>query len=349
MRQQKGKSTKGNDLSRLGEFGVIELFRKSAGKVRPWVESGIGDDCAVLRISKKMRLLVTTDMLLDRVHFLREKMVPKQLGYKSMAANISDIAAMGGEPRAAFLAVGLSPEIDKKTVLGLRDGLMDCAREYGVDLLGGDTVASKKGLVLCLTVLGVAPANQVVYRHGAKPGDLVMLGGVVGNSAAGFYVLMNRHRLGDRGSSRLLGSHCTPRPQVALGRLLARQRWAHAMIDVSDGLLQDLNHICESSGVGAKIDADVLPVSKEARKLAHDEGRDVRDWALSGGEDYVLLFSVSGGKEAQVQKACSDRLGLEVRCIGSITKERRIMVRRDGKWSRVAPLGYDAFRMGEAL
>lgn len=335
------------DLSGLGEFGLIELIRQSVKPARPWVDTGIGDDCAVLKLSESERLLVTTDMLIDRVHFLKDRITPWQLGFKSMAVNLSDIAAMGGEPQAAFLAVGLTPEIEREYFSALRDGLLACAARHAVDLLGGDTVVSRTDLVLCLTVLGTARADQVIRRAGAKPGDRLLLGGTVGDSAAGLRLLCSPPAaLGEQDRAQLLRAHLEPQPQVALGRLLASRHLATAMIDVSDGLLQDLSHLCEEGAVGADLDADALPISEAAKKLAIFSGLDARDWALSGGEDYVLLFTVPPQREAECRQACREQLNLDPTPVGSIRAGRGLRVRCDGVWKETGPAGYDAFREG---
>jgi thiamine-monophosphate kinase len=324
-----------DDLSGLGEFGIIGLFRKAAKPGRRWVVSGIGDDCAVLDAGGDERLLVTTDMLVERVHFLRDKITPRQLGYKSLSVNISDIAAMGGEPTAAFLAWGLTEDLDRKFIDGFKDGLLQCAREYEVDLLGGDTTASKADIIACLTVLGRARQEEVITRSGARPGDVIMLGGVVGDSGAGLHLVLNDDaEVSDEDRQQLLSAHLEPKPQVELGRRLATGQLATAMIDVSDGVLQDLSHIAAESGVGADIDADALPLSDAARRLAKSAGVDPRDWGLSGGEDYVLLFCVPPDKQS----------GIEATPIGVITAERRIRVCKDGNWKEVPPAGYDHFR-----
>jgi thiamine-monophosphate kinase len=332
-------------LGKLGEFGVIDLFRRMVRPARDWVSTGIGDDCAVLKLGGAERLLVTTDMLVEDVHFLRDGISPSQLGWKSMAVNLSDIAAMGGDPAAAFLALGLTPDIDRTFLNALRDGLLDCASRFGVDLLGGDTVASNGGLVLSLTVLGRASSTEVVTRNGAGPGDVVFVGGGVGDSAAGLHLLLGSPGQidpADRG--QLLKAHLEPQPQVELGRLLARNHLVTAMIDVSDGVLQDLGHLCEESQVGADLLADQLPVSGAVRRLALSAGRDPLDWALSGGEDYVLLFCVPSDREAEAIRLCEKELEIQVVPIGTIGKERRIRVRRDGVWTRPEELGYDHFR-----
>ena len=324
-----------DDLSGLGEFGIIGLFRKAAKPGRRWVVAGIGDDCAVLDAGGDERLLVTTDMLVEQVHFLRDKITPRQLGYKSLAVNISDIAAMGGEPTAAFLAWGLTADLDRAFIDGFKDGLLQCAREFEVDLLGGDTTASQADIIACLTVLGRAKDNEVITRRGARPGDVVMVGGTVGDSGAGLHLVLNDDaEVSEEDRRQLLSAHLEPKPQVELGRRLAAGRLATAMIDVSDGVLQDLSHIAAESGVGADVDADLLPLSDAARRLAKSAGADARDWGLSGGEDYVLLFCVPPEKRAEVRATP----------IGTITAEKRIRVCKDGVWKEESPEGWDHFR-----
>ena len=329
-----------DDLFGLGEFGIIGLFRKAAKPGRRWVVQGIGDDCAVLNAGGDERLLVTTDMLVERVHFLRDRITPRQLGYKSLSVNISDIAAMGGEPTAAFLAWGLTADLDREFVSGFKDGLLRCAREFEVDLLGGDTAASKADIIACLTVLGRADHREVVRRSGARPGDVIMLGGVVGDSGAGLHLILDKPgEVSDQDRKRLLSAHLEPKPQVDLGRRLAAGRLATAMIDVSDGVLQDLSHITAESGVGADLDADALPLSDAARRLGKSAGVDPRDWGLSGGEDYVLLFCVPGEKQAGLPGGVTP--------VGRITAEQRIRVKRDGTWKEAPVGGYDHFKRWE--
>ena len=336
-------------LSTLGEFGVIDIFARDTKPRHSWVKTGIGDDCAVLDIGGGQSLLVTTDMLIERVHFLPKKITPYQVGWKALAVNVSDIAAMGGEPKAAFLALGLFPESDEEFVREFKHGLTTCADEFGLDLLGGDTVATPADVTVCLTVLGTAPANQVVFRKGAKPGDLIWLGGVVGDSAAGLHLLLGKPgNLPKRQRDQLVRTHLEPRPQVELGRWLAKNSLATAMIDVSDGVLQDLWHICTQGGVGAEVNADTLPLSKVARQLASSEGCDAREWALEGGEDYVLLFCTSPEKRDEMLTGNLRSITQKPTEIGRITTERRLKVCFDGVWCERVPSGYDAFRGKEA-
>lgn len=335
-------------LSTLGEFGIIGLFDQIGRPRHGWVEQGIGDDCAVLDIGGDERLLVTCDMLAEGTHFVRGGISAWQLGWKSLAANLSDIAAMGGEPRAAFLALGLSADLDLDFVRAYRDGLADCAREYRVDLLGGDTIATRADIVAGLTVLGRARAGRVISRAGARPGDRVMLGGTVGDSAAGLQLVLSRRGdASDAGRRRLLSAHLEPRPQIGLGRLLAERGLVSAMIDVSDGVLQDLGHICRRSGTGADLDAGRLPISDAARRLADSIGQDAIEWGLAGGEDFVLLFCVPAEKQAAAGQLCRRELGIEIHPLGEITSGPAIRLRRNGAWTAAHKKGYDHFRRGK--
>jgi len=331
-------------LQQLTEFGIIGLFSQQVGARPAWVSTGIGDDCAVLDLGGEKRLLVTCDMLVEGVHFLSDRISPRQLGQKSIAVNASDIAAMGGEPLAAFLGLGLTPQTSAEYVRAFRDGLLEGCRELGVELLGGDTVATRTDLAVSITLLGQVRAEEVVLRSGARPGDLLFLGGNVGDSAAGLRLLLHPDLiLPPEHREALLRAHLEPRPQLRLGRFLASHRLAHSLIDVSDGLLQDLGHICASSGVGARVDCARLPISVSATEAASRSGLDPRDFALYGGEDYVLLFSAAPQDEDQIRDG-GRALGLEVHPIGEITAEAGVSVLRDGRWVSPEREGYDHFR-----
>ncbi|MBM4318636.1 MAG: thiamine-phosphate kinase, partial [Deltaproteobacteria bacterium] len=323
----------------------------AAAPLPTWVEAGIGDDCAVLQPGAGQRLLVTTDMLVEGVHFRGDLASAWQIGYKAMAVNLGDVAAMGGEPLAAWLAIGLRPELGASWVEELSAGLLGCAGEHGVQLLGGDTVASPAAIVLCLTLLGQASPRGAVLRSGARPGDRVLLGGMVGDSAAGLHLLRRGPAVVEAAGlslaeeEQLRRSHLLPAPQVGLGRWLAGRGLARAMIDVSDGVLQDLGHICtQSGGVGAEVDADALPLSAAACRLAAAAGLDARDWALSGGEDYVLLFCVRPGEVAELLAGCRAELGLAPTVVGTITAAPGLRVRRDGVWQEACAQGFDHFK-----
>jgi thiamine-monophosphate kinase len=332
----------------LGEFEIIDLFRGGGSFHHDWVQQGIGDDCAVLDLDGQRSLLVTTDLLVERVHYLRDAITPWQLGWKAMAVNISDIAAMGGTPRAAFAAAGLAAGVELGFIEGLRDGMLACAEQYGVDLLGGDTSRAPRDGVLCLTLLGSAPSEQVVLRSGARPGDVAFLGGPVGLSAAGLWLLTQGAERGARLPAdlreRLLRAHLEPRPQVALGRWLAERGLATAMMDVSDGVLQDLGQICRASGVGALVAGEVMPVER-ALVQASALGCSDEPWrlALSGGEDYVLLFTAPAEQQDAIVQGAHDDLGIELIPFAWIEPEPGLRLFGTDGIHRVEPKGWDHF------
>ncbi len=333
---------------RLGEFEIIDMFRGRGGHRHDWVQHGIGDDCAVLDLGGERSLLVTTDLMVERVHYLRDAITPWQLGWKAMAVNISDIAAMGGTPRAAFAAAALQPGVDAAFLEGLRDGMLACADRYGVDLLGGDTSRAPQDGVLCLTLLGTAPRDRVLLRSGARPGDVAFLGGPVGLSAAGLWLLTQgaeqAGRLDPAHRDRLVKAHLEPQPQVELGLWLAERGLVTSMMDVSDGVLQDLGHICRASGVGALVAGEALPVDR-ALVQAGAIGCCEQPWrfALSGGEDYVLLFTAPADHQDALVAGARHELGIELIPFAWIEPEPGLrLFGADGIHS-ARPRGWDHF------
>lgn len=333
-------------LDRLGEFGLIELFRDGINSTgaRAWVERGIGDDCAVLNLAGGQRLLVTCDMLVEGVHFSLPTLSARQLGYKAMAVNLSDVAAMGGEAQAALLGLGLPADCETRFARELRDGLLACAGEFKIDLIGGDTVASPEGIVLSLTVLGQARADEVVLRGGAGEGDRILVAGHLGDSAAGLHLLRSgSFDEQDENASALLRAHRTPRPQLDLGRLLSSRKLASAMIDVSDGLVQDLGHLAAASGLMAELLADSVPVSPAARWLGARDGVDPLGWALTGGEDYILLFCAEAQAAAEAERAAAGELGIRLTDVGRMVVGDGVRVKRAGVWQEIKRGGHDHF------
>ncbi len=329
-------------LSSLGEFGLVGLFGRAAQARHPATRVGIGDDCAVLDLGGPARVLLTTDLLLERVHFEAAWLSAEDLGHKAMAVNLSDVAAMGGEAVAALLALGLPPGYEVAWVEGFRDGLCACARPYGVELVGGDTVSAPVGAVVCLSVLGRAPAGEVVLRSGGLPGDRVLVAGTLGDSAAGLHLLRG-HGAGLAAEHRaaLLRAHRRPEPQLALGRELAGRRLVHAMIDVSDGLLADLGHIARASGLGAVVDDAALPWA--ALHAACADRTAVRDALLAGGDDYELLFCAPREAEDALI-ALSARLALPLTRIGAMQAGEGVrLVDATGAELPVGRRGYDHF------
>ena len=281
-------------MQQLGEFGLIDRIRKMTSVPDPsWV--GIGDDCAVIPLSPETGgapasdLLVSTDMLVEGTHFLMEDISPRQLGWKSAAVNISDIAAMGGKPIATFLSLALPKTLPEQWMQEFMEGYNGISEKYGAALLGGDTTCSPDRICINVTVLGTCPRGKANLRSAARPGDLVCVTGTLGDSAAGLRLILG----GQKGAApRLMDRHYTPTPRVEEGLALSCLPGVHAMMDISDGVGSDLRHILDESGVGARIDTGKLPISKELQDLCIKKGWDPRELALCGGEDYELLFTM---------------------------------------------------------
>ena len=281
-------------MQQLGEFGLIDRIRKMTSVPDPsWV--GIGDDCAVIPLSPETGgapasdLLVSTDMLVEGTHFLMEDISPRQLGWKSAAVNISDIAAMGGKPIATFLSLALPKTLPEQWMQEFMEGYNGISEKFGAALLGGDTTCSPDRICINVTVLGTCPRGKAKLRSAARPGDLVCVTGTLGDSAAGLKLILG----GQKGAApRLMDRHYTPTPRVEEGLALSCLPGVHAMMDISDGVGSDLRHILDESGVGARIDTGKLPISKELQDLCIKKGWDPRELALCGGEDYELLFTM---------------------------------------------------------
>ncbi|NOZ21042.1 MAG: thiamine-monophosphate kinase [Planctomycetes bacterium] len=309
----------GGRKKRRGEFQVIGAIR---GRHVPSerVAIGIGDDCAAINVSNDELCLITTDMLLEGTHFTLGEATPEEIGWKSIACSLSDIAAMGCEPTAAVASVGFSPVITDDFIDRFHNGITDICRRYAVDLVGGDITSGEGKLAVCVTLLGRDAGPPPVTRAGAEPGDAILVTGSLGGS--------------------VLGKHLRFHPRVSEGIHLNRSADLHAMIDISDGLAADLNHIAEESGVGAVIDAESIPVSQDARKLARESGRPPVEHALSDGEDYELLFTVS--PEDAEQLIAEQPLAVSLTRIGETTSEKGLAIRqKDGSVEPLAPKGWE--------
>ena len=300
----------------LSERDLIRLIgararvgRRSAAVRRPSVLQGIGDDCARLAPQPGYETLVTTDFTLEGVHFRREWHPAGSVGHRTLARGLSDIAAMGGEPLAAFLSLGLPEKLPRRWAEDFLGGFLALARKFGVELAGGDTAESPAGILVDVVVVGRVPKGEAVLRSGARPGDGIYVTGELGGSAAALAEL----RSGAKPKGKLGAAHFFPVPRVAAGCALREKRLASAMIDVSDGLSTDLSHLCEESGVGALVNEHSVP-----RPVL--PGASSLHFALHGGDDYELLFTAPGSASVPAKIA-----GVRVTRIGE-------MVKRKGMW-----------------
>ncbi len=328
-----------------GETGLIEALAGIFGAPPPEVILGIGDDCAALDLGDDKYLLWTVDTLIEGVHFDLAYISLKQLGRKSLAVNVSDIAAMGGEPNYALLSLGWPPYRELSGALELGEGLAELAGEYGASVIGGDTVASPKGITVTVAVLGKVPKGKMLTRAGAKVGDHIFVTGPLGDSAAGLEILRRNLKIDPELAEPLIKAHLNPRPQLAASRLLAQYRLASAAIDLSDGVATDLYHICRASGVGARLEATAVPVSAGVQAAARRLNRHPLDLALKGGEDYQLLFTARP-TQAHVISKIFDSAGLPPPVkIGDIVSGREVMLVTDTGEETISGTGFDHFRL----
>jgi thiamine-monophosphate kinase len=311
----------------LGEKALLARIRRQV-RGGSAVVTGIGDDCAVLRVPAGHQLLVTTDFTLEGVHFRREWHPPKVVGWRCLARGLSDVAAMGGDPQAAFLSLAVAREVPQKWVDRFLEGLLDLADEFKVPLAGGDTAQSASGIQADIVVVGSVPKGKAVLRSGAWPGDRVYVTGELGGSAAALAQLRE-----GKVRAAEYARHFHPTPRVEAGQWLRRRSLASAMIDVSDGLSTDLGHICEESGVGAEVEAEAIPRARVGRP----RNKVALDLALHGGEDYELLFT-------SAEKIPASIAGVPVTRIGLVTRSRgMVVIQEDGRRRRLAAQGWEHF------
>ncbi len=330
----------------MNEFELIAQIRQMSGGAADGLLLGIGDDCAVIEKGNGMVWLLTMDTLVESVHFRCDWHPPELLGRKAVAVNVSDIAAMGGRPLFVLLSLGLPAGFDPAWAERLMQGLTAACREQGCLLIGGDTVRSPAGLSLTLTVIGEMRQEQVLYRHTARPGDTVFVSGPLGWSAVGLALLEAGKTLADAEWRQLILAHLDPQPRVALGQFLAQTGLVHAMMDMSDGLATDLAQICRASGVGAVIEAELLPGGKELAGAAAWLNMDALRWMISGGEDYELLFTAAEANSEKLRLAAAG-LGWNICPVGVIRAGQQVTLRRDGIEETISFQGFDHFTKEE--
>ena len=295
----------------MNEFEVIRHLSKRLPEPPPEVIVPIGDDCAVLRLGDAL-WVAAADMLVSGRHF-KDWASSEDVGYKAVAANVSDVAAMGGVPRFVLASGGAD---DAETTLRCMNGVLEACEEFGAYPLGGDTTGAA-ALTVDVSILGQL-VHTPVLRSGARPGDLLAVTGELGASAAGLLALER----GNIGPKRLIRKHLRPEPRLVAGRAAARLG-AHAMIDLSDGLASDVRHVCERSGVGCRVDLDLLPIAGDTREYLHSESRDPEFLAATGGEDYELLVAVS----EEVVAALASESEVPVTVIGEVAGEGLVFLR----------------------
>ncbi|MCH4996947.1 thiamine-phosphate kinase [Pectobacterium carotovorum] len=319
-----------------GEFDLIARYFNRVRSSRRDVELGIGDDCALLTVADKQMLAVSTDTLVSGVHFLPD-IDPADLGYKSLAVNLSDLAAMGADPAWLSLAITL-PKSNSQWLSAYSDSLFELLDYYGMQLVGGDT--TRGPLSLTLTIHGLVPVGRALTRRGARIGDWIYVTGSLGDSAAGLAILQNTLHVDDEETrQRLIQRHLRPQPRILQGQAL--RDLASSAIDLSDGLISDLQHILKASECGARINLDAIPQSDWLRGCVGEE--QALRWALSGGEDYELCFTVPEINRGALELALG-HLGADYTCIGQIgPSSEGLRFFRDNKATELNWKGYDHF------
>lgn len=319
-----------------GEFDLIRQFfqREQAEAPADGVLLGIGDDCALLQVPADQQLAISVDTLVAGVHFPFEAL-PEDVAERALRTNLSDLAAMGANPRWFTLALTL-PAVEEDWLRSFSRGLFACAREYGIALVGGDTTSGP--LAITIQVMGAVPPGLAMRRDGANIGDFVLVTGHLGDGAAALALLQKEVACDELSSHYLIERFYRPTPRLQESALI--RNFASAVIDISDGLVADLQHICDASDVGAVIDVENLPLSPAVQSLK--VGNKAIDWALSGGDDYELCFTVAPEKMADIAMLIAEGK-LNATIVGEITPGNRVVCEYSGEPYRLTKTGYQHF------
>jgi thiamine-monophosphate kinase len=313
---------------------------------------GIGDDAAVIRAGRGKDTVVTTDLLIEEIDFKRDTTSPEMLGHKALAVSLSDIAAMGARARWGLVSIGLPAAVwESGFAERLYDGYLSLADRYGVELAGGDVSQTAEKIVIDSILIGECDSGRAIMRRGAAPGDQIFVTGFLGDAAAGLRLIERGarvhtasapKRLEEHSIERLLLRQLSPDPRVGWGLLLGEQQLASAMIDISDGLSSDLNHLCKESGVGAVVDADRIPIDHVVREICGRRALDPLMLALHGGEDFELLFTVKPENAGNLPKRVD---AIAVTAIGSITEESfGVKISEGARVWNLEPGGWEHFK-----
>ena len=334
-------------LNSIGEFGFIKKISRGC-LIRPDnVIKAIGDDAAAFTIEPDRVSLITTDLLVERVHFIRNSITGFDLGYKSLAVNLSDIAAMGGEAREAFVSIAIPQDCPLEYLEALYDGMKNLAARFNVNILGGDTTSSKEDLIINIVVQGMVAKTEMLCRDAARPGDVIVSTGCLGDSKAGLHLILNNIPIDSEDLQALYRAHVLPEPHLHEGRFLASQPGSHAGIDTSDGLSSDLRHIAEESKMGATLYSDKIPISEFLLKFCSRFDFDPVEYALSGGEDYTLLCTVAPERAEEIAAKFQAKFKRPLYRMGEINDKSRLTITYpDGTTKPIMATGWNHFKAG---
>ena len=333
-------------LKDIGEFGFIEKISQGC-LIRPDnIIRAIGDDAAAFYTDSGLVSLITTDLLVERVHFLRDATTGFNLGYKSLAVNLSDIAAMGGTAREAFISVAIPEDCSIDFLEDLYRGIKNLAAEFNVNILGGDTTSSVVDLIINISVTGSVPKAELLLRNAAQPGDIIFSAGFLGDSRAGLHMILNNIPADSKELKALFHAHILPRPFLREGRFLSAQNGVHSAIDVSDGLSSDIGHIAKESHVGVRLFADKIPVSDNLVYFCKRFDFNPAEFAFASGEDYTLLCTVSPDHADDAAEKYLKTFNNPLYPIGEITKSGKMeIVDSSGRAKEFKPEGWDHFKV----
>ncbi len=331
-------------LSETGEFGLIARIAKYFKQdLKPGV-TGIGDDCAIIPFNNEHALLITTDMLIEDQHFIKERITPFELGYKSIAVNLSDIAAMGGTPEYAFLSVGIPQSTEIKWLDEFFRGIKELCASSNTYLLGGDTTKSESNLIINIAVTGRARMDKIKKRSTAKTGDIICVTDFVGDSGGGLKALL-KNLPSDKDIKYLVNRHHMPVPSLQEGQWLSDFPGVHAMIDVSDGIESDIHRIMESSGVGAEINLEEIPVSEALQRVSEKYNWNRYEIAVCGGEDYCLMLTIERHQFEYIKNNFTLRFNKPLYPVGKITaKKGALTFKLNRKKTDIIKHGFDHFK-----
>ncbi|MBI5885891.1 MAG: thiamine-phosphate kinase [Deltaproteobacteria bacterium] len=333
----------------IGEDALVASLARGYSRPNARLIKGMGDDASVTIQAAGRALLATTDVLIEGIHFIKAHTTPYLLGRKALGVSLSDIAAMGGRPLFHLVSIAMPPETPKAFVNGLYKGMDAAGQDYGSCLAGGNTARLPGRVMVSTTAFGEAAAGRVIYRNGARPGDVIYVTGLLGQSALGMEALKTSGAAAIRGRFKeAVKRHLDPAPRIAAGATLASGGLATAMMDLSDGLGIDLRRMCEASGVTAEVELEKIPVSAALRRYARDNRVSASVFAASGGEDYELLFTSPPGRAKAVATAAK-RAKITITPIGRVTgkggkgRPGVVFVNADGRAVRLKKAGFQHF------
>lgn len=336
-------------VGEIGEFALIDrLQRFLQAPSGSQVVKSIGDDCAVLQPAPESELILTTDSQEEGVHYRLDWSTPEEIGWRCLAVNVSDIAAMAGRPLGAVVALSLPPDLDVAFVDGLYTGMQDLARRMACPIIGGNMTKTTGRVSVTITVLGEVPKGQAIYRSGAQPGDAIWVTGPLGGAKAGLEALLKPDAVRDVPTAHALACYRRPQPRLWEAQFLRQRATLHSLLDISDGLSGDLRHICEASGVGAHIEAAAVPIHDDTRRIAEALQADPLSYALHGGEDFELCFTAQTRQIEPILGDFEQQFSRSLVRVGMVRKGKEVTLRRsDGSEAVLPTRGYDHFRSAE--